>query len=880
MYVSYFQNWKATVPDQASLSWENFVLRVLGNGHRVAHAGAYNEAAKKATDAFSPVEYAHGTTRGSENVVCVSALGLDYDGISDAQAAAVLEFLKGVRYVLYTSYSHAQRQRTRIEQEDRAAAIGIDSSKLGYKELGERLKANLPGSPPVQPHRAGCWSFRIIVALDKPVPADTWLSFWSRMQGILPVPSDTSCKDTARLYGMPRVPGDDIGSVWFEANEGAPIPVDQVLALPLVDTRADDAARPKADKLDRKYAQTIAGKLAKSKFPDKAQLGRYLTAMLKGDVWTSVKGQRHETMLQMTMALERELPTVSALAIAELFRPAMMAVCAEDPEYILDTRLADAERATEEARTKRLAAEHRRKAEAEVERKAAIRIARGDGKDEAYTDEDLVVLSSFAGCLPSELEKKWIIYKDTSYYVLTLQGYRGPHKASEVRPLARDYLTPAGIECYKRNDKGDQVLLPLDAVLQRYGSVFEGDVIADMTTHHNYVDSEGTLHEACCKLRDVEPVYDAQIEEYLTILGGQYAGRVKDWMATVGDLSNPTCALYMWGVSDTGKSLLPTLVGRLFRGSAGPTAMSSALHGFNSALTRCPIVNANECWPMDQGRTPTSAELRDFITADSRPLRRKGIPEADMRGCIRLIVGANSLGLLAFSDEDLTPADRAAVNQRFLTLNIGQELIDWFAKNNLDRASISEDWIKKDRFARHVAWLRQNRVVKGAGKLIVEGNAPDFAATAATSGGLSEDVCQWMIDMVLQLSPGKGFDKIRAGKYEGQLFLDSDGLWVSTRALSTGIEQMMIRTRAKTSAPALAKVLQSLTHPTADGLPPRRERVRLEKDAPAQHIRFRRVRVEFLMAFMETHDYGDPRQFTEILANWSSYQSNVAVYAN
>ncbi len=880
MYFSYFSNWKNNVPKQTSFSWDDFVQRALGlgpgGGHKIAHVGPYNEPAKKDTDAFSPVEYAEGTTRGAENVVCVSALGLDYDGISGAEAEAVLEWLKDIKYVLYTSYSHAQRGRIRHAQEIEAAALGIDSSKLDYKKLGERLKAGLPGSPPVPVHHAGCWSFRIMVALDKPVPAEQWLGFWSRIQGILPVPSDLSCKDTSRLYGMPRVPGDDMDSARFNVNEGAEVPVDGVLAMPLIDTRADDAARPKADKLDKKYAMSIAAKLAKSKYGDKAQTGRYLTSMLKGDAWTSVKGQRHETMLQMTMALERELPTVSASAIAALFQPAMMAIRSEDPEWDVDSRMADVERATEEARTKRLAAEHQRKAEAEAQRKATIRVARGDGKEEPYTDEDFALLSSFAGCLPSELDKKWIIYKGSSYYILTLQGYRGPHAASEVRPLARDYLSPADVVCEKRNEKGEAVLLPLDAVVQKYGSVFEGDVIADMTTPYNYVDAEGTLHEACCKLRDVEPIYDAQVDEYLTVLGGQYSDRIKDWMATVGDLSKPTCALYLWGVSDTGKSLLPTLVGRLFRGVAGPTSMSSVMHDFNSALTLCPIVNANECWPSKMGRTPTSAEIRDFITADSRPLRRKQLAESDMRGCIRLIVGANSLGLLAFSDEDLTPADRGAVNQRFLTLNIGQELIDWFAKNNLDRSALSEEWIKKDRFARHVAWLRQNREVKGAGKLIVEGNAPDFAAAAATSGGLSEDVCQWLIDMVLSVSPGKGFDSIRAGKYEGQLFLDSTGLWVSTKALSTGIDQGQLRTRSKASAPALAKVLNSLAKP--DLLV--RKRVKIEKDAPAHFVRFRCVRPEFLLSFMDAHDYGDMELFSKILSEPEKYQSNNQAYAN
>jgi hypothetical protein len=743
--IAVFSHWQSNAPLRERVTFSEFASRILRRAHVEFKppAGLSSSDAKKQTPAVSPTMYPEGATRGKNNVTHVSMLGLDYDGITDAEMELVEKDLEGLQCAIYTSFNHSARRRHRHKLEDIAALLDIDSAKHDYTSLEAEIltaakriyrlqtnaslddvkKALAEAEPLRRVHRAGCWSIRVFVPLSEPVPGTEWTSFWCRLQGALKVQSDTSCKDAGRIYGLPYCRPEDMAEARIVVQDGVPLNVAAVRALPGLELAVAEVSGPKSTRIDPQLVKDFAKRLSRSRNPKRKQVGMYMSDVVRGQPWSDVQGTRHEVMLPITQALEEEFPFASAEAIVDVLSPSMHVMAANDSSYDIAKRTEDAVRATEEAREKRIKRKAELEAKIDAERKKRIHDARGDGQDTAYSDADLERLAEIAHCTVDELGNKWIITKADTYYVLSLDGYDGPHKSeTAARLAAQELLAPADIDVWMVNNRGERVLRSFTHTLHTYGSTFRGEVFPDINATCNYVDHLGRLHIRCCKRIAVEPREDATIAEYLKILGGESHDKLLDWLATFTDFSRPTSALFIHGVKDTGKSLFPKLLASLF--GCGAVPLSSAMDVFNSALLSCPVVNADEAWPRVQGRDPSSEQIRNFISAHSRSLRRKGIPETEQLGCIRLLCGANSLKMLEFPSETLTDADRDAINQRFLILNPGEDVAKWM-RGTSDEEKIS--WIDDGRFAAHVAWLAQTRSVKRGSKLLVEGNAENFA---------------------------------------------------------------------------------------------------------------------------------------------------------
>jgi hypothetical protein len=189
-------------------------------------------------------------------------------------------------------------------------------------------------------------------------------------------------------------------------------------------------------------------------------------------------------------------------------------------------------------------------------------------------------------------------------------------------------------------------------------------------------------------------------------------------------------------------------------------------------MTSCPIVLADESVPTNSRGQLLTAEIREFVQARVRPLRRKYKPAAVLRGALRLILAANNRGLLSAGNENLTEFDVSALGERFLHIVVQPEARDFIAKQD------TVLWMAEDRVARHAMWLVENWEVKKTGRFIVSGESQELVASLSTQTGLRSLVCQWLAGLMLNSVPF--FNQYAKDKL---VVVDQGRLLVSARAI-------------------------------------------------------------------------------------------------
>lgn len=418
-------------------------------------------------------------------------------------------------------------------------------------------------------------------------------------------------------------------------------------------------------------------------------------------------------------------------------------------------------RAQEDARNERA-----RVAQEDAGIKAALgfhEVVQAEAAKGAYTTEELMRAADVAHA-PSvtELDRLWVIQVGEAFYVLTdviggVWKYSPPQKKMAMRGLPT-WLRRAPLT-WTKFDKKQVVPRTVDDLLEEYATVALS-VEASLTLEASYLDlATYAFHEAACPLRDLKPTFDADVHAWLEALGGADKDLLLDWVATVTDLTTPSCALYLSGPPNTGKSLLANGLARLWH-KGTPTKMARVLgDGFNEDFTKCPLVFADEALPTSWNGKQTSAELRELITSNRRTLARKFLSNTTLEGCIRVMMAANNDNLLAFN-EDMSPDDIKAMAERFLhidTTSAGQYLTA-LGPEHVD------GWVTNDTMAKHALFLRDNRSVTRAGRLAVKGHVSRIHQAIATRGTVKGLVVEWLAGYLQRPSQGiPSTAPIRAG---------------------------------------------------------------------------------------------------------------------
>ena len=374
----------------------------------------------------------------------------------------------------------------------------------------------------------------------------------------------------------------------------------------------------------------------------------------------------------------------------------------------------------------------------------------------AFTDEQLDLIAAAQKCTRVNLKKRWIILYDQKFYILGREGeYRAPPipksnlAASLPRDLARVPTVPVGVAppdgriCWEKRAGETPIPKTVDDMIRDYCTVAR-NCVASMSIPHSYYDPKTeTFWERVAVLRPIVPRFIPEIDQWVTYLGGDKSEKLKDWMAVTAYLAKPVCALYLDGPKDVGKSMFANGLSRLWS-ETGPTEMDSIVGSFNSAMTENPLVFADETLPENM----TSGFLRRFIAQGAHPLKRKGLPEAKLLGCFRVIIAANNQDLLKFDKEDFSSEDVGAIADRILQIRVDGRAAEFLS--SIGGRSGTEQWVDGDMIAAYALWLRDNRVVVPGKRFLVSGETSLVHRKIATGGGFRGLVVEWIAKAVLR----------------------------------------------------------------------------------------------------------------------------------
>ena len=342
-----------------------------------------------------------------------------------------------------------------------------------------------------------------------------------------------------------------------------------------------------------------------------------------------------------------------------------------------------------------------------------------------------------------------IQYKEVFWIWNQEAGAFGPSRSHlELEIAVRDELANIGGATWYTEDENGKVKRKTLLRFRSDYSTVADRFIYDLTARATEYDIDAkTLFVAAAPLRDLTPTFHPGVQSWLELLGGDQADKLLDWVATITDLTRPSCALYISGPPGAGKSMLADGLARLWNPHGGPTSLKHVLSHFNADLLTCPLIHADERLPVGTQTT----ELRDLVASSTRKVSAKYMPNAELRGAIRLLLTSNPPTLLETSTEHQGHDDVAAVATRFLHIPTTQKPVLFLEK--LGGRQSTEGWVDKDIIAKHALWLRDCRSVSTAGRFLVEGHKTEMHRSLVVAGPVTALVLEWITKFLMRPMP-------------------------------------------------------------------------------------------------------------------------------
>lgn len=622
----------------------------------------------------------------------------------------------------------------------------------------------------------GATRARVVYPFSRPVLASEWAPFWTAVNaryffGL----ADATCRTVGHRYYVPGfIEGGD--PPIYRVFPGKALDVEHFVA-PVAPT-ASGVVAGAGTEVTREQLQKIATLLSKS--TTKSHLGVAMRQMIKGEAYAA-NGSRNEMSFRLVCEIIDRHPLADPARLAVHFAPSLALMATEYGGDPGTEKIEDMIR--------------RKSAEPRADLTSQIAEAFNGERATPYDTSDIERITDSLGT--ETLTRRWIVQKDNSFYVLCDGVYRCYSSVEVESAVIRD-LAPAasvGVDLMEVGARGSLRPRTIKELMRLYGAV-ANSVIVDMSAQTaRYDPMSRTFTEAPCPIR-VKAEYHAGVETWLNLLAGARKEKLVQWLASVTALDEPCAALYLEGAGGTGKSLLANSIARIF--AEAPVGLKELMGDFNESMMHCPVVFADESIPTDhRGRVPTD-QIREFIQARSRSLSRKYRPTAQLRGCIRLILAANNMNMLA-TNENLTEHDIDAISERFLHIHVQEAARDYLLRVNV------REWIASDVIAKHVVWLCENYEVERQGRFLISGDASELTNMLATGTGLRAGVCQWIVKYLLNPAPvqntvlGKTLIKVSKGR-----------LLISSRVISEEWEQY-VRSRDVPTPTAVARALGGLS---------------------------------------------------------------------
>jgi hypothetical protein len=213
----------------------------------------------------------------------------------------------------------------------------------------------------------------------------------------------------------------------------------------------------------------------------------------------------------------------------------------------------------------------------------------------------------------------------------------------------------------------------------------------------------------------LEPKYDADIDEWIGLLGQDKAELLRDWLAASVLLDNSISALHIATPTNSGKNLLVNGLARLWHGHYQNLRDYSPL-----LLKDSPLVFCDEGLPY-KWLYSFSTLLRAMTSENIHTARDTGFSTLRIHGYPRLIFAGNE-ALIRLKKDKMTAESLEATGKRVVSIVHK----DRSAKDFIEQPHIKvkiPDWVAGG-FARYVLWLNEHRVVDTKKRFLVEDTRP------------------------------------------------------------------------------------------------------------------------------------------------------------
>lgn len=554
---------------------------------------------------------------------------------------------------------------------------------------------------------------RVVVPLAAPVPASEWGPVWAAIREDVAPESDPACKDAGRRYFAPSCPPGRPGWAFPLTGTAWPVPG------PGGGATGPGRAAPATRRVTPAELSLVATRWKRSRAL--GHLGLALKHVVDGVPYAEA-GERDTVTWDLCEALSREIPDGSPESIAAAFGPALSLMgqgaptCASVRDKI--------------TRARRFAAGPQPHADPQPQPGAV------DGP------EPRILVSPLGSVFWARGDAGWVGPATGDAVDLTIaRALAGPDARGEV---ALHTQGPDGPRAKGRA-----------RLLREYGHRADAYAVVLGARDHEYVGGE--FREAAARPRvtldtPLDPE-DLQVcREYLWSLTRDRKAYedLHTWLAMAPDLQDTLAALVFVGPPGTGKTLFAYAMARLWS-DVGPCKAREFFGPWNDGVLRCPLVFADEEIPR-YGARDVSAEIRDTLASYSTTIRRRFVPTLEAKGCIRMILAANSDAILGFSGAT-SEHDIQAVADRFYLVRTCAEAWGDFEKRWPRPA---DRLVGEDLLARYALSLGKPAAGTRQGRFWIRCPA-DTLESITTRSGAVPDLMVWIVEWL------RNPQKLRAG---------------------------------------------------------------------------------------------------------------------